>query len=113
MSEFGELLKRLRKDKKISQRQLAELVGIDFTYISKIENGMMEPPAEDKIIKIADVFGEDPDELLIAAKKVPSHFQKVITENENIPVFLRRAPDLSPGQWEQIKRIIGEDGSDT
>lgn len=112
MSDFGELLKGLRKQKKITQRQLADLVGIDFTYISKIENGTIEPPAEDKIIKIGEVFGEDPDELLIAAKKVPSHFRKVITENEHVPVFLRKAPDLSPKQWEQIKRIIGEDRSD-
>lgn len=30
---------------------MAELVGIDFTYISKIENGTMDLPAEDKIIQ--------------------------------------------------------------
>lgn len=106
MSEFGKMLKNIRKGKEISQRKLAELVGIDFTYISKIENGTMDPPAEDKIVKIAEVLGEDPDTMLIVAKKVPSDFQRVITENKDIPLFLRKAPNLSTEQWEEIRRII-------
>ncbi|EAR63198.1 hypothetical protein B14911_01154 [Bacillus sp. NRRL B-14911] len=109
MSEFGQLLKDLRKEYRITQRKLADLIGIDFTYISKIENGSMEPPAEDKIIKIADVFNKDANELLIAAKKVPTDFQKVITENKNVPVFLRSASKLSNKQWEEIKKIINEE----
>lgn len=106
MNDFGKLLKNLRVEKKITQRKLAELVGIDFTYISKIENGTMEPPAEDKIVKIAEILGEDADQMLITAKKVPSHFQKVITENKDIPMLLRKADSLSPKQWEDIRRII-------
>jgi transcriptional regulator with XRE-family HTH domain len=106
MSDFGELLKALRKEKKITQRRLADLIGIDFTYISKIENGSMEPPAEDKILNMAKVFEIDPDQLLISAKKVPSDFQKIITENENVPKFLRSVPKLSENQWQSIHRII-------
>lgn len=36
---FGYNLKRLRKNKKMSQMQLAETVGMTFTFISDIENG--------------------------------------------------------------------------
>lgn len=106
MSEFGKKLKALRLEKEISQRKLAELVGIDFTYISKIESGTMDPPAEEKIIKMAEVLGEDPDIMLVTAKKVPKDLQKIITENKEIPVFLRRASNLSSNQWEEIRRII-------
>ncbi|CAH0345733.1 hypothetical protein BCI9360_02031 [Bacillus sp. CECT 9360] len=109
MSEFGELLKSLRKEHKITQRGLAELIGIDFTYISKIENGSMESPAEDKILKMAEVFNIDPDKLLISAKKVPSDFHKIITENEHVPVFLRSASKLSTKQWEEIRKIIDKE----
>lgn len=108
MSEFGKMLKSLRMEKKISQRKLAEAVGIDFTYISKIENGTMDPPAEDKIISIAKVLNVDPDKMLIIAKKIPSDFHKVITENDNIPAFLRKASTLTSTQWEKIRRIIDE-----
>jgi len=106
VSQFGELLKSLRKKHKITQRQLAERVGIDFTYISKIESGNMDPPAEDKIVKMAVVFGEDPDQLLIAAKKVPRDFQKIITEHKEVPVFLRKVPHITPEQWKKIHGII-------
>ena len=68
----------------------------------------MEPPAEDKIVKIANVLGKDADEMLIAAKKVPSYFQKVITENKDVSVFLRKANTLSQKQWENIRRILDE-----
>lgn len=106
MSEFGDLLRSLRKQHKITQRQLAALVGIDFTYISKIESGTMDPPAEDKIIRIAEVLGVEPEELILSAKKVPSTFHKLITENSDVPIFLRKASHLSPKQWEKIKEII-------
>lgn len=106
MNDFGKLLKSLRLEKKITQRKLAELVGIDFTYISKIENGTMEPPAENTIVKIAEILGEDPDQMIIMAKKIPSHFQKIITDNKEVPMLLRKANSLSPKQWEAIHRII-------
>jgi transcriptional regulator with XRE-family HTH domain len=112
MSEFGDLLKSLRKDYKISQRKLAELVGIDFTYISKIESGAMDPPAEDKIIKMAQVFMVNPDQLLISAKKVPSELQKIITEHQDVPVFLRKVSSFSPDQWERIRGIMNEPSED-
>lgn len=109
MSEFGQLLKMIRKQKKITQRRLAERVGIDFTYISKIESGAMDPPAEDKIVKMAEVLGEDPDQFVIAAKKIPSDFQKMIIEHKDVPVFLRKAPQLKPEQWKKINDIIHEE----
>lgn len=106
MSDFGELLRDLRKQNKVTQRQLAALVGIDFTYISKIESGTMDPPAEDKIIRMAEVLHVDPEELILAAKKVPTTFQKLITENSDVPIFLRKASELSPEQWMKIKKIL-------
>lgn len=109
MSEFGIRLRELRKLNKVTQRQLAEKVGIDFTYISKIESGTMDPPAEDKIIRIAEVLNTDAEELILTAKKVPATFHKLITENSDVPMFLRKASQLSPSQWKQIKQIIDGD----
>src|SRR5699024_9143753 len=113
MSPFGEYLRQLRKEKKVTQRRLAKLVGIDFTYISKIENGSMNPPAEDKIIRIAEVLDVEPDKLILAAKRVPSSYKKMIVENEHIPIFLRRASQLSPDQWAKIQKIVDEEEGDS
>jgi len=38
MATFGQRLRDLRKGKGLSQRALGDMVGINFTYLSKIEN---------------------------------------------------------------------------
>ena len=36
--KFGDYLRRKRREKKKSQRALAQEAGINFTYLSKVEN---------------------------------------------------------------------------
>jgi len=109
MSEFGEYLKAVRKRKKISQRELAKTVGVDFTYISKIENDAMPAPSEGTIKKIAVALGEEADKMILLAQKIPTDFQEVISSHEEVPAFLRKVPYLSKKQWDQIKNIVAED----
>jgi transcriptional regulator with XRE-family HTH domain len=108
MSEFGQHLKAMRKRKKMSQRELAQYVGVDFTYISKIENDAMPAPSEETIRKIASALGEDADKMIILAKKIPSDLQNVIYNYEEVPVFLRKAPSLTKEQWDRINDIVAE-----
>ena len=39
---FGERLRQLRKAKNLNQSELADKVGINFTYLSKIENEQLD-----------------------------------------------------------------------
>lgn len=39
LKKLGERIKQLRKETKISQEKLAELAGLDRTYINSVENG--------------------------------------------------------------------------
>ena len=80
---FGEKLRSLRRDKKLSQRDLAERVGLNFTYLSKIENGKLDfagYPSEETILKLAEALGADPDELLLMAEKVPESIRRRVIE---------------------------------
>ena len=43
MKEFGENLKKLRKEKKLSTRTLANIAEMDFGNINEIENGKINP----------------------------------------------------------------------
>jgi transcriptional regulator with XRE-family HTH domain len=106
IKDFGTLLKTLRKKIGISQRELSISVGIDYTYISKIENRREDPPSEDVIIKMAEILGEDPDVMLIAAKKIPNHLKNLIYKNKNVFNFLQKADNLSSQQWEAIHDIM-------
>lgn len=39
----GALFKAVRKEQNLTQRQLANILHVDFSFISKIENGHMRP----------------------------------------------------------------------
>jgi transcriptional regulator with XRE-family HTH domain len=103
---FGERLKQIRLEKRLNQRELAARAGIDFTYLSKVENGRMEPPAEETICRLAAGLGEEPTELLLLAQKVPSDVKPIITRSPLVPRFLRTARDLTDEDWEALIREI-------
>ncbi|MBA2732389.1 MAG: helix-turn-helix transcriptional regulator [Acidobacteria bacterium] len=99
---FGKRLRQLRLERKINQRVLATQVGVDFTYLSKIENGRMPPPSEDVIVKLAKVLETNADELLRLAQKVPQDLQSVINRSSALPSLLRTVSDLNDSE---IKRL--------
>lgn len=67
---FGERLRELRKARRMSQRDLAEMVEVDFTYISKIENNQTPLPSATTIHRIAQALDADEGELLLLAGKI-------------------------------------------
>ena len=48
---FGQLIRQARKDKGYSQRELAKLVELDFTYLSKLENDRADYPPKEYVIQ--------------------------------------------------------------
>jgi len=80
---FGERIRELRQAKNLVQRTLGEMVGVSFTYVSKIENEKLDfgdYPSEELIHKLADALDGDADELLILAKKIPERLRTRIFE---------------------------------
>lgn len=113
MDDFGTTLKKLRKQKRITQRDLAERIGVDFTYISKIENGQLKnTPAIQTIEKIADVLEADPNELILLADKIPTEFKELIMKDELAVRFLRSMPKLQENEKKAINRILRGEKSD-
>jgi len=60
---FGLVLKKLRKEKNISQEKLALDGGLDRTFISLMERGLRQPSLT-TIIQISDALEIKPDELM-------------------------------------------------
>lgn len=60
---FGNRLKTLRIKKKLTQQQLADLLGLTKSVMSAYENGLRYP-AYDVLIKIARIFKVSTDFLL-------------------------------------------------
>ena len=60
----GETIKRLRKDKKMSQERLAQLLGYSGkSAISKLEKGGFEL-SQDKLVMVAKIFNVSVDSLI-------------------------------------------------
>lgn len=68
MVEFGQRLRTLRKQKNLTQKQLAELIGVKNSIISFYEVGDRFPSPE-IIMKLSAVLGTSTDYLLGVEKK--------------------------------------------
>lgn len=63
MQKFSENLKRFRKQKKLTQEELATKIGVIRATYWAYEKGSIMPPYE-KLEQIADIFGISIDELM-------------------------------------------------
>ena len=61
---FPERLRQLRKDAGLTQRQLANFVGVSTTAVSSWETGIREVPAGDNLVRLAEALGLDPAEVI-------------------------------------------------
>ena len=100
------------EDPGYSLRQVAERVGIEPSYLSKVERGLGSPPAEETLLRIARELGLDGDVVLALAGKVsadlrdtirrrPQLFAELIRELKDMPdhAVLRLVREVRDGEW--------------
>ncbi|MDY7014537.1 MAG: helix-turn-helix transcriptional regulator [Cyanobacteriota bacterium] len=92
MQKFGALIRQARKDKGYSQRELAKLLKLDFTYLSKLENERADyPPKEDAIRALAHHLDLDEEELIFLAGRIPKKEEELLKEHyKGLPTLFRR-----------------------
>ena len=109
MLKFGPHLRRQREalrqeDPRFSVRQLAARIGVEPSYLSKVERALEPPPSEGKIRALARELGEDPDSLLALAGKVAVDLQAAIRRRpllfSQLIRELRNQPDST------VRRLI-------
>lgn len=117
MNGFGDFVRKTREklqaeDARFSLRKLAAAIGVEPSYLSKIERGEQPPPSEKTIVALAAELGQDPDVLLALAGKVsadlqaiirkrPQLFAQLIRELKNMPehAVLRLVREVRDGNW--------------
>lgn len=77
---LGPLLRRIREDAGISLKSAGPDLDVDYTYLSKIENGRVLPSA-DLLQRLAEYFGVDPDTLFGAANRLPPDVHRILVEH--------------------------------
>lgn len=105
---YGELLRDWREGRGLSQRDLADQVGCDFTYLSKIETGAVEPPSDDLSRKIAEALRINADLLINQSGKVPREWNGVLEANPRLVQLLRLLAmrRYSADAYEQMRQVI-------
>lgn len=81
MTDFGELLKRLRLNAGITQKQLADKIGISKNAVSYYEQSL-RCPSSDILIKIARVFHVSADFLLGLDNEKQTFDVSMLTDKE-------------------------------
>ncbi|MDP7580938.1 MAG: helix-turn-helix transcriptional regulator [Nitrospinota bacterium] len=109
---LGKLIRRLRKQKGLSLRKLAEDVDVSFVNIAHIENGRVAT-SKKVIQQLAKALDYDVDKLLALGDAVGEDIEKIIKKTPTaVPEFLRTAKDLTEEEWrdltDQVKNMKGK-----
>lgn len=99
-------------DRRFSVRQVAQRIGIEPSFLSKVERDEGSPPAEDTLRRLAGELDVDADLLLALAGKVSSDlldtirrrpllFAELIRELRDLPdhAVLRLVREVRDGDW--------------
>lgn len=108
MKTFGERVRELRHAKDWSLRDLAEKVGVGFTYLSRVENERLnfgDYPSDALIHRLADALEADEDELVILAKRVPERIRKRVLQR---PDVFRVLADCDDKTLDKVMGQVGE-----
>ncbi len=105
---FGVILRMRRREAGLTQRDLAERAGLDFTYISKLENDRLPPPAADTVVLLCRILGIPAEELLALTGKIPSEVQHMVSSSSAAQEFLREAQQrgISETEWRQLASLL-------
>lgn len=103
MSTFGERLRKLRKEKKLSQKEFGKLFDLSESTIGMYERDERKPDY-DTLKRIADFFDETID-YLITGKKITSSNDEMWKEllDPKTQVFFK---DLQDAPEEKIEELI-------
>ncbi|MFA5317634.1 MAG: helix-turn-helix transcriptional regulator, partial [Dehalococcoidales bacterium] len=95
--QFGARLRELRKQRGLTQRELAEQVGVNFSYLSKIEGGVVPPPSQKVISRIAIALKTNESELITLAGRIPPDIAQTLKRSKTAQRLIRVSNKIREG----------------
>jgi len=114
--EFGKRLKKLRKESKLTQQELADKLNIKRSTLAGYESG--KQPSYETLVKLSDIFNVSVDYILgdTDERKKADHIKAALSddpellefwdemnEREDLRMYFKKCSELSP---ETIKKLI-------
>ncbi|MEZ4416133.1 MAG: helix-turn-helix transcriptional regulator [Gemmatimonadota bacterium] len=111
MATLGSFVRERREalreqDPRYSLRQVAERVGVEPSFLSKVERDIGSPPSEETLLRLADDLDVDRDVLLALAGKVSSDLLDAIRARPQLFGELLRQLKTAPDR--AVLRIVRE-----
>ena len=114
MTPFGAKIRMLRRARGISQKQMADALGVSAAYLSAVEHGNRSPPnwaMVQKIIGYFNIIWDEADELQRLAEL--SH-PRVVVDTAGLPekatalanLLARNIADLQEEELSQLYRAL-------
>ena len=98
--EIGDAIRKAREAKGLSQRQLGKLSGVDYSAISRIENGERAAPDATSLMRIARALDVDVENFYaLAGYLVPEGLPELAP-------YLRAKYDLPDEAAEELERYF-------
>jgi transcriptional regulator with XRE-family HTH domain len=103
--KFGAFIRRERETREIGLREMAKMIGVSPTYLSKVERDEFPPPAEGKVKAIAQIIECDADDLLARAGRVSSDISDIIKRHPvELAALLRTTKGLTADDIARLAR---------
>ena len=103
--KFGAFIRREREAREIGLREMAKMIGVSPTYLSKVERDEFPPAAEDKVKAIAKIIECDADDLLARAGRVSTDISDIIRRHPvELAALLRTTKGLTADDIARLAR---------
>jgi transcriptional regulator with XRE-family HTH domain len=99
---LGRLLAQARHSKGLSLRAVAEQAGVAHLWLSRVEQGLFNQPAPERVTRVADALGIDPERIDRITK---GHVSKNLP---GVRTYFRAKYDLSQEEIDQIENTVTE-----
>lgn len=96
-TSFGSRIRELRYQRGIGIKKLAPELGVDYSYLSRLENEKVLPSAE-LIGRLSEYFDHNKDELMLLADKVPKDVMQILREHPGEALTLLRQSFIRDGK---------------
>src|SRR5947209_2928367 len=110
---FGKTLQRIRREKEMTQREVAHKIEMDYSYFSRLENDRFDSkPTRDTIDKIAEALGcneEQRGELLAEAGRINEDMERVAriaSKRPELGQLFQAAVKLPPKRVDEILQQV-------
>jgi len=103
--KFGAFIRRKREamEPRVGLREMARMIGVSPTYLSQVEQSNVDPPTAERVQRMAELFGENADEWIALAGRLPQDLPAIIQQQPTrMPELLREAKGLTAEQLRQL-----------